>query len=193
MALTIGPAVSRSRQRHMTRVTFLLAIFAGAIMSYGVLGLIENGLGHLAPTAPRAFVILVVGVAVVRDLGLRVPVPYVDLQVAEWLRGTLSPLGVAASYGWLLGLGFATKFTYSLHTALFFALPILLSPAEAVAVVATWSAARVLVTFVGSESDGPAQVCQYFASEAVRVRRLHWAAAAASSAAIVWVFGQTFS
>jgi len=57
------------------------------------------------------------------NLGFETPhaptrVPYGTRQVPEWLRKIVPPSVTAIVYGGMLGLGFATRYTYSAHTAM---------------------------------------------------------------------------
>ena len=70
--------------------------------------------------------VVVVALAVARDLGVNAPVPYRNVQVPQVLRYLLPPGLLAFTYGTQLGVGFLTRFTYSTHTALMVALPCLI-------------------------------------------------------------------
>jgi hypothetical protein len=60
-------------------------------------------------------------------------------------------------------------------------------------VITTWSAARTLVTFVGSDESGPADLCQHFAATRARAQRIHRAAALCSVATIVVILATPVS
>jgi hypothetical protein len=67
---------------------------------------------------------MVTGLAMAKDAGLRVPVPYRPVQVPQVLRYVLSPTLLAWTYGAHLGAGFLTRYTYSTHTAVMLSLPL---------------------------------------------------------------------
>lgn len=184
MALTLGPAVSRPTDRVVSRVTYGIGMFAGAIMAYAVIALAETALAQINKAAVVLAVVLFVASAILRDLGVGTPVPYTNLQVAEWLRDLLPLWGVGLAFGWLLGLGFVTKFTYSAHTALLLTMPLVLSVQAAVAVLAVWVSGRVIVTFVGNAHDDPSDLCRHFQTMRSRLFALRWSSALGSTLTI---------
>lgn len=183
MALTMGPAVSRASQRSPARIAYAAAMFVGVEMAYAAVAGVEHLLVKLDLRVAVGVVLILVGLAILRDIGVRAPVPYADLQVAEWLRDLLPLWGVALSFGWLLGLGFVTKFTFSVHTALLLVMPLIVSPAVALGVLGVWVAARLLVTFVGGEED-PAALCVYFEQARRRLGALRLTSALSSALAL---------
>ncbi len=184
MALTFGPAVSRTRQAHVIRAIHGLSMLVGAVMTYAILALAVKALSGIDRWVAVSMVVSLAVLALLRDLGIPSPVPYVNLQVAEWLRDVLPTWGVAAAFGWLLGLGFATKFTYGVHTILVAAVALLLAPGPAVGVLAVWVGARLLVTFIGSEAEGLAGMCARFAAMRTQLYLLRFTSALAVVLAI---------
>jgi hypothetical protein len=128
MAMTINPAVSGGRKRWLARSgIFAGGAFIGAIVTLIAAAAVGAALGSVGL---RGLVAAPIALVVVRDLGVPVPVPYRNGQVPEWLREMLPPPTLAASYGFMLGLGFATLYTYSIHLAMVVAVGALASPAQ---------------------------------------------------------------
>ncbi len=120
MALTINPAVSRvSYRKWAVHVClFVAGVGSGAFATYAIVRAIYALVTAISPVAWPAVAVPLVGLAVLRDLGLGVPVPYPSRrQVPEWLRSMVPPGVVATAFGAQLGTGFLTRFTYSTHTA----------------------------------------------------------------------------
>lgn len=147
MALTINPAVSRKRSSWAAQV---LAFAGGALLGTLVCGVmvllvvaaLETMLG---PTWLKPVLVTPVALAVLSDLRLPVRLPYRNRQVPEWLRNALPQGAVAFTYGFMLGLGFLTLFTYSSHVAMLAALPTLDSFPVLVAVVVLFAVGKTLV------------------------------------------------
>lgn len=120
MALTINPVVSRtSRSWALHTFSFLVGTFVGSLVPL----LAALLLAEFLRSATSENAVLVGAVAAIcwgmlHDLGAPVPLPYRSKQVPEWLRGALPPVALAATFGFMLGLGFFTLFTYSTHIAL---------------------------------------------------------------------------
>jgi hypothetical protein len=147
MALTVNPAVSRSQKTWIlhTGLFFtgtLVGCIAAALIGLAVVGLLRLflNLGAVAIIAASAIIW-----AVLHDLGVPLPLPYRHRQVPEWLRDALPASAVAVAYGFMLGVGFLTLFTYSAQLAAIVALPFLGSLWEIVAVAAIFAAAKTLV------------------------------------------------
>jgi hypothetical protein len=119
MALTINPAVSGSRRVWFSEVVlFFAGTVLGAaaslalvafIFAIAVVGLGDSFLPILA--------LALLGLMLLHQLGLPVPVPYRKEQVPERWRNVLPRRLVALSYGSVLGFGFLTPFTSSAHLA----------------------------------------------------------------------------
>lgn len=121
MALTITPAVSGAGRRR--GIVHLLIHFAGlltgALLTIATLRvLLHVALAHVAGTVVFACIVAVAAFGILRDAGARVPTPYLERQVPEWLRSVV-PMGVTSyAYGTMLGLGFATRYTYAAHSVM---------------------------------------------------------------------------
>jgi hypothetical protein len=153
MAMTLSPAVCRAqRERLVSRLAFAGGVFTGAFATYALFrGLIKEAL-PIGPYAPPA-VLAVAAWASARDLGYRVPVPYINRQVPEWFRSLFTTWVTSGLYGALLGLGFVTKFTYGVHMVLILVLALTVPPGGAVVALAAYSALRVVNTFVGGAEE----------------------------------------
>jgi hypothetical protein len=131
MGLTFSRAVSMaSRWRSWGHHLALFSgYFTGACITALVLReAIQFGIRHNIEAAVLALAGLLVLPGILKDAGIRVLTPYVERQVPEWLR-ELVPLSVTAYvFGSLLGLGFATRYTYSAHAATFVAIALLPTP-----------------------------------------------------------------
>lgn len=155
MALTISPAVCRARaQRTLSQGLFLAGLFAGALSTYMLLrGLLHEEL-RLQGYGLVAVVIAASSWGGLRDLGFRIPVPYIPRQVPEWFRGLLPLPATALSFGFLLGMGFATKFTHGAHMTFMVVLATTVDPLDAAVALFAYSLFRAITTFVDSESPG---------------------------------------
>src|SRR6266536_1753922 len=130
MALTINPAGSGTRTKWLADTgVFFVGVLVGALASAAVL---VGAIGLLSLVVPSKWLPVAVlppaGLAMLRELGLSVPVPYRSRQVPEWWRSVLSTRMVALAYGLVLGFGFATLFTTSAHFVVLLALPFVASP-----------------------------------------------------------------
>lgn len=127
MAATITPAVSGSRSRWClnTASFFVGALFGAVVTLLASLLLIQALLIVATPSQLRVAASALLGWAVLREVGLSVPLPYRSRQVPEWLREALPMSAVAATYGFMLGIGFLTHFTTSAHMAFVVLLPFL--------------------------------------------------------------------
>lgn len=157
MALTINPAVSRvTYQRWAFHVVlFALGVGVGAFGTYAIARLLHTAVTAISPASWLVIALPLIGLAVLRDLGLPVPLPYpARRQVPEWLRRVLPPGVTAIAYGGMLGTGFLTRFTYSTHTAFVAILAMQSSiAAVTVAVVAfALSKSIVVASSVGGKS-----------------------------------------
>ncbi len=120
MALTINPAVSRTRIELLQSLTlFVGGVFSGASVSVlAALGLT----GFAALVGGRLAILLFVSGAVLlgalRDLGLPIPLPYRSRQVPEVFRDVMPLPVVALLFGLELGVGFLTFYTTSMQLTL---------------------------------------------------------------------------
>ena len=159
MAMTINPAVSgASIRRWLVHVGLYAAGgFTGMLWTYAAFrGLYLAVASLVAPVAWLPVALPLIALAALRDLGVRAPVPYPKRrQVPEWLRHMVPPGVTAFAYGAELGLGFATRFTYSTHFAFVAALALVPLPAAAAAAAAFAVAKSIVVlTSLGGSSYG---------------------------------------
>lgn len=191
MALTINPAVSGvSYRRWVLHVgLFSVGVGFGALITYAVARGLYVALVAISPAAWLAVALPLVGLAVLRDLGLPVPVPYPSWQVPEWLRRMLPPGPTAVAYGSQLGTGFLTRFTYSTHAAFVALLAPQSSPSVvAVAVLAfALSKTIVVVTSLAGASypEAERRVLYRHRRRGQRALRLANAALALAAAAVL--------
>lgn len=153
MVMTIGPAGSRTRQAGLIG-TYAITTLAGA----GTAASLTLGLGYLlggaSSRACLTFLLLVVSLGLLRDVGVPAPVPYRDRQVPEGWRRRF-PIGVAvAAYGAVLGFGFATRYTTSVPLAFMADLVLVRSLWIVAAGVAIYAISRTLTVQSGRISPG---------------------------------------
>jgi hypothetical protein len=182
MALTVNPAVSGTRSRWILHSAgFVAGAFAGALVSLLLMLVVVLALSSVLPRS----VVVGIGVAAIawaalHDLGLPLRLPYRRQQVPEWFRSTFSPGTVATAFGFQLGVGFLTLFTYSAHVAVLVALPFLPSLAAMVSVVATFALAKAIVLAATFGTESTEELTQRFEWSAARTRLLRLTTAAAS-------------
>lgn len=125
MAMTIHPAVSGTMRRWgLEAALFAAGAFVGALTSLVVLSIAVNALESLVPlTVLVGLVAAVIVWAVVHDLGVPVPLPYRRRQVPEPFRDWMPREATATIFGFTLGIGFLTLFTYSAQLAFFLLVP----------------------------------------------------------------------
>lgn len=120
MALTIRPTGGRSWIYSRVAVLFFFCgAFVGALITFSLaLGLVDT----LRLFVPMSWLLIVgtmiVALAILRDLGIKIWMPYRKAQVPEFIKNMLPPGMTATIYGFLLGLGFWTFFTTSTHLAI---------------------------------------------------------------------------
>lgn len=183
MALTVNPAVSGTRSRWIVHsLAFVAGAFTGALVSLLVMLLFLLVLSSVLPD------VAVVGIAVgaiawatLHDLGLPLPLPYRRQQVPEWFRSALPPGIVATAFGFQLGVGFLTLFTYSVHVAVLVALPFLPSLGAMVAVVAVFALAKAIVLAATFGTRSTEELTRRFEWGRTRMRTLRLTTAAASA------------
>jgi hypothetical protein len=182
MALTINPAVSRTRAEWLVHIlAFLLGSFVGALVTLFTVILTAMLIESLVPTAwLRIGLVILVGIAALHDLGLPIPLPYRQQQVPEWLRQTLPRGPVAFIYGLMLGVGVLTLFTYSTHVAMLSTLPFLSTLAEMIAVVALFAVGKTLVLVAAVGISSLDSISPRFSVSQNRIRLLRFMSAAVS-------------
>jgi hypothetical protein len=151
MALTINPAGSGTRTRWLADTgRFFVGVLLGALTSAAV---VIGAVGLLSLLVPRAWlpvtVLPLAVLAVLRELGLPVPVPYRNRQVPEWWRAVLPTGLVSLAYGLVLGFGFATLFTSAAHTVMLLALPFVDSAWALLGTLAIYAAGKTIVLYLG--------------------------------------------
>jgi hypothetical protein len=162
MALTINPAVSGTRREWVLQsLSFFLGSVLGGLVTLLLILAVTSGLISLFGRQPVVigFVVVVV-FAILRDFGVPVLLPYRSRQVPELLREQLPGAAFAAAYGFELGVGFLTLFTYSIHLAVVLALPFLPATWEMLAAVVLFALGRsvvLLITMGAREVDEVAE------------------------------------
>lgn len=158
MASTFNPAVSGRRNWISASATFAIAVFVGALATMAVVlavcWLLASSVGLAAAVASASALL---GLGVARDLGLTAPLPYRRGQVPEWLRDVLPPVPLAAAFGFMLGAGFLTLFTFSVHLAFVVALP-WLSLSSALMAVTVFALGKTVVVISTAGVDQIASV-----------------------------------
>jgi hypothetical protein len=182
MALTINPAVSGSRRKWaINSLAFAVGAFTGALVS---LLLMLLAMVTLAIVVPRAFVTAIAVAAILwaalHDLGAPLPLPYRRQQVPERLRSLLPAGVVATAFGFQLGIGFLTLFTYSTQLAVLIVLPFLPSLGAMIGVVAIFALGKAIVLLATIDSSSPDDLVARFQWGKARMRVLRMTTAAAS-------------
>jgi acyl-CoA synthetase (AMP-forming)/AMP-acid ligase II len=182
MALTVNPAVSGTRRNWvLSSLGFTVGAFAGALVSLLAMLIVALALLSFLPHAVViAIAVVTIAWAVLHDLGLPLPLPYRRQQVPEWLRNAL-PVGVVATvFGFQLGIGFLTLFTYSTQLAVLVALPFLPSVGAMIGVVAIFALGKaiVLATTIGTTSTD--EIASRFQWDKRRAHTLRMTTATAS-------------
>jgi hypothetical protein len=162
MATSITPAVRRGGHGGPLLVAgaYASGVAVGAALAFVVVASLAIAVEAFGGRSLWIGVaVVVVALAVARDLGVNAPVPYRNVQVPQVLRYLLPPELLAFTYGTQLGAGFLTRFTYSTHTALMVALPLVVGdPVLVVASIAAFALGKgvVLLASVGTTADeGP--------------------------------------
>jgi hypothetical protein len=150
---------------------------AAALLGLSVVELLALVLTGKAVAALAAGAILW---AVLHDLGVPLPLPYRQRQVPEWLRDVLPAGAVAAAYGFMLGVGFLTLFTYSAQLAAILSLPFLGSLWEVVAVASVFAAAKTLVLLAAVGATSVSEIPARFHWSRSRIVMLRLATACVS-------------
>jgi hypothetical protein len=182
MALTVNPAVSRSRRQWGVHAAlFALGTGVGCLLAAGVALAIVSLLDQLLTSAVLAIIAASLIVwAVLHDLGLPLPLPYRQRQVPEWLRSALPAGAVAFLYGLMLGVGFLTLFTYSAQLSAFVAFPFLDTLWQVIAVAGLVSAGKTLVLLSAVGVTSPDEVVGRFRWSKTRIVMLRLATACVS-------------
>jgi hypothetical protein len=184
MALTINPAVSRGHRPWLVdSVAFFVGALFGGFVSLLLMLFIAQALGLAFADHRLALVgAAVVALAALHDVGVPTPLPYRPRQVPEWLREVLPPTAVAIVFGFMLGIGFLTLFTYSVHLAMLIGLPFLDSLGQMLAVVAVFAFGKSLVLVAATGASRLERIAPRFRWTRWRQRLLRAATATASTA-----------
>lgn len=183
MALTINPAVSRTRTRF---TAYAAAFFAGSLMgalatSAAVLLCVALLDAILPWTVVRTMLLVAISLAILHDLGVPVRLPYRQQQVPEWLRDAMPQSAVALVYGSMLGAGFLTLFTYSAQVAMLAALPTLPSFSVLLLVVSVFAFGKTIVLASTFGVDSVDQISQRFTVDRGMMRLLRFTTGATSA------------
>lgn len=187
MALTINPAVSgTNRKWARDSVSFFIGTFFGATASLlvilGILALVNSVL-------PRTWLAYVVAPpilwAVLHDLGIQLPLPYRQQQVPESLRDELPTAAVAFVYGFQLGIGFLTLFTYSTQLAFILALPLIGSTVQVLLGIALFALGKSIVLATALGTKDVEEIPGRFRSTRLQARVLRLTNAGASVAILI--------
>jgi hypothetical protein len=190
MALTIAPAVSGTRDRFIREGTIFFAgvvvggcvALAGALILMGIVTAIGgSGAAHMVAAALICWAIL-------GDLGLRIWMPYRRGQVPESFRSSLPRMATAAAFGFLLGLGFATFFTYSVHTAMLLALPFTQQAPLAFGCLCLFAAGKCMPLIASIGAEDTDQIGSRFIWWRTGMQTMRLTTAAASAACVLLVF-----
>jgi hypothetical protein len=182
MAVTVNPAVSGTRRNWALHVFgFFIGAFGGALVSLLAMLLVVVTLSSLiSGTLVVAIAIVVIAWAALHDLGFPLPLPYRRQQVPEGLRSVL-PTGIVATvFGFQLGIGFLTLFTYSTQLAMLVALPFLPSAGAMISVVAIFAFGKALVLAATVGAASTEELVSRFRWGKRRMRALRITTAAAS-------------
>lgn len=150
MALTINPAVSGTRREWVLQsMSFFVGSVLGGLMMLLLSIAVTSGLISIFDRQPVVIgFVIVVCVAILRDFGVPVWLPYRSRQVSQLLREQLPGAAFAAAYGFELGVGFLTLFTYSTHLAVVVAMPFLPATWEMLAAVVLFALGRSVVLLI---------------------------------------------
>jgi hypothetical protein len=100
--------------------------------------------------------------------------------VPEWFRNALPPGVVATVFGFQLGVGFLTLFTYSSHVAVLVALPFLPSLGAMLGVAAMFALAKAFVLAATLGTESTEELTSRFQWDKARTRALRITTAATS-------------
>jgi hypothetical protein len=161
MALTIVPTGSGTSSRWLSHLgAYWVGVVIGSLAAFGLVLTSVALLSFAVPTRFGLAVLLsgLVLLAVLRDLGLAVPLPYASRQVPESWRRVL-PIGIAALfYGVALGFGFGTVFTSSTQTVMLVSLPFVGTGMVALLPIGLFAVGKTLVLLLASGTDTEEEV-----------------------------------
>lgn len=160
MGATINSAVSRvSHRKWAAHVAgYVLGLFAGAAVAVLVISLLAQAVDQATRlSAWLVIAVVVISAAIAYDLGIRVPLPYRDVQVPDNLRYIAPPGAVALLYGLHLGTGFLTRYTYSTHTAFMLAFPLALRPDVIPVAIVAFAVGKSLIVIAAAGTSVDAE------------------------------------
>jgi hypothetical protein len=187
MALTINPAGSGTRIAWRVDVlAFFVGVALGAMVSIGAMIAVVGTLILLFGDNSIVLMAIPLGLLVgLRELGIKVPVPYRRRQVREDWRSDLSTRSVAFAYGGVLGFGFATPFVSAAHAMTIFASPLLSSGWMMLLVACTLAIGKVIGLQVGAGTSSHGEVLDRILQKETGNRAGSWARRSIGLAATV--------
>lgn len=164
MALTVNPAVSGGRRKWaLHTLLFGSGVFLGGLTSVlGVAILVALAAGILSESVVVGIIAAALVWAALADLGLQLPLPYLDRQVPEWFRDVLPQAAVALSFGAMLGTGFFTMFTYSAHATMLLLLAFQPTTQKIVWAIGLFALGKTLVLLVPLGTSSLGSVTELF-------------------------------
>ncbi len=183
MAMTVNPAVSGTRRNWFGHsLAFLVGAFLGAVASITAVYVLERLVALAIGDQALALVVAgVIGLAVLADLGFPIPLPYRKQQVPEHFRDIFPPSVVASFFGFMLGVGFLTLFTYSIQLAFLLAVPLAGGPGWGLAAAAAFAAGKTVVLGAAAGIPGLGAIGPRFHTSRRRLRVLKLTTAAVST------------
>jgi hypothetical protein len=117
MGQTINPAVSGNHQYLKGSIGFIGGAIVGAVVSTILVFILIHTANAIHPLGGAAVAVAMVGLAMLREVRTKTPLPYRSKQVPEYWRHEFSLGMVGTLYGIMLGAGFLTPFVSSAHLA----------------------------------------------------------------------------
>lgn len=176
MALTISPAGSGSRRNwRQGSLGFTAGLLLGATATYFPALALARLLALLLGTAGVRVAILVVwAFGAAADFGHAGLGLYRNAQVPESWRRAMSPTWAATAYGTMLGLGFATFFTTSLHLSVLVGASVSGSLLVGLGAVALYALGKAVVVLVGAGTGTLEEVSQRVTNASGNSRPAVW-------------------
>jgi hypothetical protein len=183
MAMTIHPAVSGTRKRWgLESALFAAGAFLGPVTSLVAVSLVLTALDALMPLALLAGLgAALIAWAALRDLGIPVPLPYRQRQVPERFREWMPRESTAVIFGFMLGVGFLTLFTYSVQLAFLVAIPFTHSTGALIGAAVAFALGKSVVLVQALQTDAVSEVVARLAPAKKNLALLRAATAAISA------------
>jgi hypothetical protein len=173
-------------------LAFFLGAFVGVLVSFSLVLSAASMLRLVLPDLVlRMLLSLFLVWAILSDIGLPFKIPYRSKQVPEWLRAILPISAVALTYGFMLGVGFLTLFTYSAQVAMLAAIPFQAGLAEVVMIGGIFAFGKTLVLVTGLKTDSVDEITSRFQCGVRGMRVLRATTAAASSTILYLILSHT--